>query len=126
MADQGDASVEVMIWLNHPGLSVQSDDPRYYPVRLDGHRWHLITGLASDGHGRSGRHPRGWSVVNFIAPDDRNGDVLVTGLHLNALIGYAIRQGWLPRNDWLLAIDSGGEMTQGTFSLTGYNLTGVR
>jgi hypothetical protein len=126
MADQGPASTEIMIWLSHPGLGTQSSNPRYYPVSVDGHRWKVTVGLASDGHGRNSAHPNGWNVVNFIAPQVSNGSVSIRNLFLNPFFSYAIARGWLRSSDYLMAIDQGAEIAAGTMRVAGYTLTGLR
>ena len=126
MANQGSASTEIMIWLSHPGLGTQSGDLRYYPVRIDGHRWKVAVGLAGNGHGRNSAHPNGWNVVNFIAPQVSEGNVNVRNLRLNPFFSYAIARGWLRSNDYLMAIDQGAEIFDGTMRVAGYTLAGLR
>jgi hypothetical protein len=127
MADGGSTSTEIMIWLNHPGLSTQSSNLSYYPVRIDGRWWQVAYNLAANGHGKNGQHPDGWNVIYFIAPQISNGNVVIHNLLLNSFFSYAISHGWLLNNDYLMAIDQGGEIIgQGAMSVNGYTLTGVQ
>jgi hypothetical protein len=126
MTNQGAASTEIMIWLSHPGLPPGSANLRYYPVIIAGHRWKVTVELASRGHGKTAAHPNGWNRVDFIAPQVAEGNVTVSNLFLNPFFSYAIARGWLRRDDYLMAIDQGGEFTRGTMRVAGYALTGVK
>jgi hypothetical protein len=126
MTNQGAASTEIMIWLSHPGLAPPSASPRYYPVAIDGHRWKVTVQLASGGHGKNAARRNGWNRVNFIAPQVAEGDVTVRNLYLNPFFSYAIAHGWLRRDDYLMAIDQGAELTRGTMRVARYTLAGVR
>ena len=124
MTNGGSSTTEIMIWLSHPGLGLQSSRSRYYPVTIDGRRWQVAVGLAAYGHGRTGSRA-GWNVVDFIAPQVRNGNVRSTRLHLNPFMSYAISHGWLKRSDYLMSVNQGFEISQGTAAVTGYVLTGL-
>jgi hypothetical protein len=124
MTNGGSSTTEIMIWLSHPGLGTQSSRSRYYPVTIGRRRWQVTVGLAAEGHGRSGSRA-GWNVVDFIAPQVRNGRVQTTGLRLNPFMSYAIRQGWLNRSDYLMSVNQGFEISQGTAAVIGYTLTGL-
>jgi hypothetical protein len=126
MANQGAGATEIMIWLSHPGLDVQSRNPRYYPVTIDGRRWRVTTALAGRGHGKTAAHPNGWNRVNFIAPQVSEGTVSVNNLYLNPFFSYAIAHHWLQAGDYLMAIDQGAEFTRGRMQVAGYALTGVK
>lgn len=125
MVNGGDASTEIMIWLNHPGLRVQSSSLRYYRTRIDGRWWRVEVGKASAGHGRTASHPRGWTVVNFIAPQYTNGNVTVHNLVLNSFGSYAIAHGWLRASDYWMGINNGFEMTQGSATAESFTMTGA-
>lgn len=105
--------VEIMIWDRSVGLG----GPHSYATRISGHRWGVTAGLASQGHGRSAAHPRGWTVVNFIRNDHGNGRVTMNGLQLNPFIAYAIRHYGLPPHSWWMACDRGAEMFSGSVSV---------
>jgi hypothetical protein len=126
LARQGGSTTEVMIWLNHPGLSVQSPSLLYYPVTIDGKRWRVQIALASQGH-RSASHPDGWNVVDFIAPKVANGYTTDIGLTLNGFLTYAISHGWLKPHDYLMSVNQGFEFTSGGAgaAVKGYSLTGI-
>lgn len=124
MQNGGNASTEIMVWLNHPGLNVQSSSLRYYRTKVGGHWWRVGVGLASRGHGRSASHPQGWTVVNFIAPQYRNGTVTARNLLLNAFASYAISKGWLRASDYWMAINEGFEFTQGSATAESFTMTG--
>ena len=126
MTDQGAASTEVMIWLSHPGLGLQSSNLRYYRVSIDGLWWMVSVELASNGHGRNAARPNGWNMVIFIAPRVSEGSVTIKDLFLNAFFSNAIAHGWLRGSDYLMAVDQGAELTRGTMQVAGYALTGLR
>jgi hypothetical protein len=124
MTNGGSSTTEIMIWLSHPGLGMQSSRSRYYPVTIDGRRWQVAVGLAAYGHGRTGSRA-GWNVVDFIAPQVRNGNVRSTRLHLSPFLSYAVRHGWLKRSDYLISVNQGFEISRGTAAVAGYVLTGL-
>lgn len=124
MQNGGNASTEIMIWLNHPGLRVQSSNLRYYRTRIDGRWWRVEVGKASAGHGRTSSHPHGWTVVNFIAPQYKNGNVVVHNLVLNSFGSYAIHHGWLRASDYWMGINEGFEFTQGSATAQRFIMTG--
>jgi hypothetical protein len=126
MTDQGAASTEVMIWLSHPGLGLQSSNLKYYRVSIDGLWWMVSVELASNGHGRNAARPNGWNVVTFIAPRVSEGSVTVNHLFLNPFFSNAIAHGWLRGSDYLMAVDQGAELTRGTMQVAGYALTGLK
>jgi hypothetical protein len=126
MANQGAMATEIMIWLSHPGLGLQSSNSRYYPVTIDGRRWMVTAELAGSGYGKTAAHPNGWNRVNFIAPQVSEGTVSVQNLFLNPFFSYAIAHHWLLASDYLMAIDQGAEFTHGTMRVAGYALTGVQ
>lgn len=126
MANQGAAATEIMIWLSHPGLPPRSSALRYYPVKVDGRHWTVSVALASRGHGKTAAHPNGWNLVTFIAPQVSEGNVSVNNLFLNPFFSYAIARHWLRPHDYLMAIDQGAELTQGTMRVADYALAGVR
>jgi hypothetical protein len=108
--EMANGGTEIMLWLSSTGLP----RPASYRVRIDGLEWGITAGLAANGHGRTRAHPRGWTVVNFILNNHRNGTVSVRNLHLNPFFTYAIRHGELGPRDYLISIDQGGEMYAGT------------
>jgi hypothetical protein len=126
MANQGAAATEIMIWLSHPGLPPRSSALRYYPVIIDGRHWKVAVQLASRGHGKTAAHPNGWNLVTFIAPQVSEGNVSVHNLFLNPFFSYAIARHWLRPHDYLMAIDQGAELTQGTMRVADYALTGLK
>lgn len=120
MTNGGAGTTEIMIWLNSVGLPA----PRSYGVSIDGRKWGVITGLAANGHGRTAGRA-GWNVVNFIAPDHRNGNVSAVNLDLNPFMSYAIRHGWLRQSSTLESVNQGFEITAGTAEVAGYVLNGL-
>lgn len=124
MQNGGNASTEIMIWLNHPGLRTQSSNLRYYRTRIDGRWWQVEVGMASAGHGHTASHPHGWTVVNFIAPQYQNGNVTVHNLVLNTFASYAISHGWLRASDYWMGINEGFEFTRGSATAETFTMTG--
>lgn len=146
-------ATEVMIWTSNTNLVINTVDPQYYPVVIDGLRWYVQIGLASNGHGqclRSAIKPnsvspltasslatskiqpracatlgKGWNVVNFIAPNNHLGNVVVNKLALDPFISYTIGHGWLPASYYWEGVNAGFEITQGNASLAGYSLVGM-
>lgn len=141
-------ATEVMIWTSNTNLVISTTDPAYYPVVIDGLHWYVEIGLATNGHGQcvrsavasvspltaaDAKSPRavcadqghGWNVVNFIAPTNRLGNVVVTNLALDPFISYTINHHWLPANYWWEGVNAGFEITEGNASLAGYSLTGM-
>ena len=45
---------------------------------------------------------------------------------LNAFFSYAIARGWLRSSDYLMAIDQGAEIFNGSMQVADYTLTGLR
>jgi hypothetical protein len=123
MANGGNKSTEIMIWLSHPSLGGYSPSKA---VKIDGYKWNIAVGLASQGHGAYSTHPNGWNVVNFESSDLAHGEVKVHNLVLNTFMSYAINHGWLQPHDYLMAINQGFEIRAGHASVRGYTLTGVK
>ncbi len=122
MADGGAGSTELMIWLSHPRLGHY----RYYHVHIDGRWWMVTTGLAAHGHGRGPGHPKGWNVVNFIAPQVSEGNVSVHNLSIDQFMSYAINHGWLDPQDYLMSVNQGFEAWRGTAVVRSYAMTGLK
>jgi glycosyl hydrolase family 12 len=128
MQNGGSGSTEIMIWTSHPDLEVQTSNLKYYRTKVDGHWWRVTYGLAAYGHGAWGSHPHGWNVVNFIAPRYTDGQFTVKALHINKFVSYAQDHGMMNRHDYLMAIDSGFEISYGGkgAAMLGYLLTGEK
>lgn len=112
----GKSSVEEMIWFQRPDWAAWAHYARW-SVRIDGHKWYIVAGHV--GHGA------GWERVFFVPAGSYNGSYSIGGLRLDPFASALIRHHLLPVNDYLEAVDNGGEVSAGAFSLAGYYLSGM-
>lgn len=119
-------ATEIMVWTSNTDLVTSSTNVKDYPVVIDGLHWLVQVGLAADGHGKSTSTPRGWNVVNLIAPNNHLGNVVMSNLALDPIVTYAIDHGYLASSDYWEGINAGMEITEGNAELAGFTLVGMK
>jgi hypothetical protein len=111
--------VEIMIWLDHPGINDTSHYVRYETI--DGTRWGVMTWTAGSGSQQ-------WRYVAYLAPRTSYGTVKYSGLWLNPFFRDASAHGELGSAYWLIAIDKGFELVSGGAgnNITQYNIQDLK
>ena len=143
-------ATEIMIWTSNTNLVIDSTNVADYPVIIDGQHWYVQVGLAANGHGRCvgvkaptsvapltaasvatkatacAEEGNGWNVVNFIAPNNHVGNVVMSNLLLDPFISYAIAHKYLPSDYYWEGVNAGMEITEGSAQLAGFTLVGMK
>jgi hypothetical protein len=115
--DVGTSSVEAMIWFSRPDWKAWAAQAIAH-VRIDEQWWFIDA--AHVGHGK------GWTRVFFVAPNGHNGNVTVKNLALSPFMTYLMNAHLMPHGDFIEGIDNGVEIRQGSASLCGYTLNGLK
>lgn len=105
----GQADVEVMVWFTHPGDIAVPDVGRMYSTRIDGRRWRVETWETAN-HCPAGE---GWRLLIFMAPRQVNGPLTVHGVKLNKFYSWAMHNGMLGKDYYLISQNLGWETHAG-------------
>jgi hypothetical protein len=103
----GQASTEMMIWLNAQGL-YNPAGMGWPVVRIDGAQWYVLTWITGNGH-------QTWRYVQFRKYTPRWS---VTDLDMKPFYRYMEDQGWITPSWYALNIEAGFEIWNGGAGLT--------
>jgi len=98
----GQASAEMMIWLNVKGLYNPAGEG-WPVVRIDGAQWYVLTWITGNGH-------QTWRYVQFRKYTPRWN---ATNLSLQPFYKYMEQQGWITPSWYALNVEAGFEIWSG-------------
>lgn len=113
----GGHNTELMIWYSRPDWAAWSHDARW-KVNISGRTWFVVAGKVG--------HNGGWERVFMVPDGSHNGNVTVSNMRLDPFFTFLINHKLVnSQSDVLEAMDIGGEISHGSFALTGLALKGL-